>query len=701
MFKRILTALGFIGALVTTQAAKAETIYDSVFPTAASIKCASNQICANLGHVRVQSITFNSMSGSGLYKWESTCDGTPDSVTYIQPSGTTGCLAMEGFVYTGPIMVSNTDGIKALVPTDVTSAIRQGFASAGDGAPPLTYNWTPSSCTTNAGNGDNGSEIKSNYTGCWLASFPSGRADVTEFGCVYGGTSDCYAAISSAITFAATSPSYAVVFSGIARSSQALSFGSVRALGAFPISPTTPTQIGSPEIQCDITVVATCATFGISGAGNAGGSVQDLLVSFASGTPVSGQTAIRFQGNNSHCSDVGVHDAYVGYEFLNGITVHCVLMYSWRIQYQHIVQNGFPEIYITSGRFGLNASGEPTASDSFFGITGNDPNTLICTDCQFNLSSQSTAHLMNFYNISSQINGIYYISDSVFDNLAGTPCSSVFKTDSTAYLLHVHVVNSWINAGCKLIDQSAQKQAPVDFQLVNNSVLKFSDTTIDTGGVGQNIVFDISHNNSINGNLTLNSGAGSGSGGHGIFNNNGMQGNLTLTSTGHAWLRLDALGNHFCNSCTFTDSATGNIYANTPNVAWTPVLNFGGAASDWTYTSSGYSHRNADGTFTAVFGVHVTGKGTTTGAVTITGNPYTCATNYNLGGGFGNAGPSTLYAHALTGLTGAVTGELNQNATSISLAQSSSTGYSYSVADTNFSASPNSFISGQLTCPAK
>lgn len=73
---------------------------------------------------------------------------------------------------------------------------RNDFAN-GNGAPPLFYLPSNSVCSLNAGNGDNGSQVKSADSKCWLAVWPSSGIDPRQFGAT--NAADSSAAINAAI----------------------------------------------------------------------------------------------------------------------------------------------------------------------------------------------------------------------------------------------------------------------------------------------------------------------------------------------------------------------------------------------------------------------------------------------------------------------------------------------------------------------
>lgn len=74
-----------------------------------------------------------------------------------------------------------------LATTAISGGIwRNGFTSPGD-APPLFYQGSNSACSLNAGAGDNGSQVKSADSKCWLAVFPPTGVDIREFGATTSG----------------------------------------------------------------------------------------------------------------------------------------------------------------------------------------------------------------------------------------------------------------------------------------------------------------------------------------------------------------------------------------------------------------------------------------------------------------------------------------------------------------------------------
>jgi hypothetical protein len=67
--------------------------------------------------------------------------------------------------------VPNLAALKNLPSTQAKVIHRQGFFSPGDGGD-ATYNSSPSACTLNLGNGDDGAEVKARDGGCFTSLSP-------------------------------------------------------------------------------------------------------------------------------------------------------------------------------------------------------------------------------------------------------------------------------------------------------------------------------------------------------------------------------------------------------------------------------------------------------------------------------------------------------------------------------------------------
>lgn len=92
--------------------------------------------------------------------------------------------------------VANNTALAALRSSVYPFVMRDGYTTAGDGGGMLYYP-SNSACPLNSGNGDNGSEVKSSDSKCWLAVFPATGVDVLAFG------ADATAAATSDTAFSA------------------------------------------------------------------------------------------------------------------------------------------------------------------------------------------------------------------------------------------------------------------------------------------------------------------------------------------------------------------------------------------------------------------------------------------------------------------------------------------------------------------
>ncbi|MFK4447472.1 hypothetical protein ABH944_007790 [Caballeronia udeis] len=106
-----------------------------------------------------------------------------------------GTTAASAPVY--PTATSNA-ALMALPSTTASTITRLGFYAPGD-APTLVYTASGSPCSLNAGAGDNGSQVRSADSKCWIAVFPSGPVNVREWGAKGNGTFDDTAAFVGAL----------------------------------------------------------------------------------------------------------------------------------------------------------------------------------------------------------------------------------------------------------------------------------------------------------------------------------------------------------------------------------------------------------------------------------------------------------------------------------------------------------------------
>ena len=580
--------------------------------------------------------------------------------------------------------VLNLSTLEATASTTAVAVVRLAYSTNGD-APSLVYYASPSACSLNSGAGDNGSQVPSSDSNCWIALFPPGGADIREFGAVGDGSTDSHVAINSAAAYSVSSGACVAVPALTFYSTTTLTFGKAAVCGEALILPSNPSS--GPEFLCPATLGAACVTFGVTGTSDAGGGMHDIIAAF-SGTPQSGDQALVIYGYNTTCYDLLAKNAYDEITFSGtstvGISSHCSKLFGYGATHDHLVINSMPEVYITDARFGINGTGDAATTNAYIGFTGHDPNTFSCVNCQFNQSSGTLSYFMDFFSLTSQPNGVYKVTASHIEDVA----TDIIHSDGTGTCLRCIFVSDTFN------DTGAEFWAlngggVPDGTIISNDNIYVASFTMPTVQYTHFILA----NDWISGTLTVNSSSNSVA----TISNVIADGNVTIEG-GWGMLTLSNIR----SQATYSDAtATGLILASgTQPQAWTPVINFGGgAATEWTYTASGLAHRNPDGSFSATFGLSITAKGIATGAMTVTGLPYTCKTNYGLGGGYGDANSAPLYISGLQSLTSTGTAFANQGATTILLDESGATGLA-AITDANFASSPTSVISGTVTCPA-
>jgi hypothetical protein len=95
-----------------------------------------------------------------------------------------------------PVVLNNTQ-LGWLSTTQTLPVWRLGFYSPGDAGQPVLYVGSNSACSLNSGNGNGGSQVKSDNNMCWLAAFPD-YVSVLQFGADPTGVIDSMPAIRAA-----------------------------------------------------------------------------------------------------------------------------------------------------------------------------------------------------------------------------------------------------------------------------------------------------------------------------------------------------------------------------------------------------------------------------------------------------------------------------------------------------------------------
>lgn len=104
-----------------------------------------------------------------------------------------------------PDVVVTTDNNATLrnIPTIAANLVqRLGVVTKGD-APPLLFRPGTAACPLNAGNGDGGSQVRSADGKCWLAQFPVGPVDPSQWGALMTGLANDLPALNAAAAYLA------------------------------------------------------------------------------------------------------------------------------------------------------------------------------------------------------------------------------------------------------------------------------------------------------------------------------------------------------------------------------------------------------------------------------------------------------------------------------------------------------------------
>lgn len=181
------------------------------------------------------------------------------------------------------------------------------------------------------------------------------------------------------------------------------------------------------------------------------------------------------------------------------------------------------------------------------------------------------------------------------------------------------------------------------------------------------------------------------------FNNNlTVNGNTTLGSDAADSVTFNADDAAIPNGLTFTGGALG-FTPTTGSTVSAPSVAFGGASVGLTYNTVGerrgviYSRIGNHYFFNIWF--RLSAKGSSTGAFTLTGLPFTPG-----GSGAQTSYPCSIFVSDMTGLTGSIKASVVRGLTTVEIVQSATTGDVTGLTDANFTNS--SFMSISGLCPA-
>jgi hypothetical protein len=431
-------------------------------------------------------------------------------------------------------------------------------------------------------------------------------------------------------------------------------------------------------ILCTNAVTTTCLTLssGTSGVSGVGGiSARGIGVGF-SGTPAAGSIAIKVATTwNAALLDVNAFNAAIGFEFvatgIYGISAHLVRVTTCQITDAHMVIDGFPELRGTQLRLGCNNDGVNSNDyirlQNTLGGPSNSPNTVYIENSQFNAGGAQVGCWLHFVGISNLRNEFNFSGNHV-EAVNGALCSDAASTG----------INRLELTGNFFLDNSSSHDffalnaatAVNDWTLTGNQFNGWSGWTLAPSGQINGLIATGNRWNGPSISIT------------GVSNSTiDFEGNIysgvTLSGSFAA-----SIVKGLSTTGSWTNSATGPIEFPV-KTAWTPALQFGGAAVGMTYTTQTGNWQIIGKTLVYNFQITLSAVGSSTGTAAIIGLPQTC----------GNIGTAAIYNTGMSTLGGAPIA--STGGATVNLYQDGATGVG-TLSNSNFTAT--STIYGTITC---
>jgi hypothetical protein len=476
-----------------------------------------------------------------------------------------------------------------------------------------------------------------------FSSYNSDAVDIRQFGCVADGSACINNAISKTpgcVLIPATQEGFFVAAGSTINAGKCLK-GEFFTPGYTHPYASYPNELkGRAWIKCATSTTSVCVR---SEANAAYIANLNIATNFP---PALGSIGLQVKdGYNAQIRDIAVSGfdrcamwGPAGALGINGLSSHVIgLNLSW-CQTYYLVQDGWPELYITDGRWGSNGQGATAVTPkAMVYITkstdagaGGGPNSLVMTNVQVN-PGDAYVECMVLWGGETGTGGqtrYFRFIGNHWEFRAPPPSApakkGIFCSDSTVeYLGQLQVTDSSFQfddiggGGVFNFDPATS----IHELSITNSYLAADFTTLNLGPGNTPATASFISNTFLGGPLTL-----VGRSDSYLSLTNTVHANINLSGT---WGQLSLVNPIFA---TLTDTARGNVsYSGSRNQAWTPVIKFGGVTSTRTWNSGGITARTANGGFITTVVVEATGgTETASGNMTITGTPYTCSAGFGV-----------------------------------------------------------------------
>ena len=409
-----------------------------------------------------------------------------------------------------------------------------------------------------------------------------GDVSVEEFGAVGDGVTDDLAAFNSALLCGATT---VYAFGKTYRLSSGITVpGGVKLVsdGFIPGNPPS-----GAELLFDPSV-ATCVT--LNGDGNDTCGLFGFTVSRAAGTIPAGSIGVLVgEGYQVNLQDVFSHRHAIGFKWLaagtDGISSSCTRLYSGAIAEHHLIVDSWPELLLSQCRFGMNGAGDQNCT-AYMRITGGDsggggigPNTILCSQCQFNQGTNAPDYWLEFTGVLGEgSTAVEYKFTNC--HVEGVGTSGIFSAADVSMIDRLTIIGCTFNEPTTPFYALNAATQPSRWQIIGNNIFSSTFNLAPTSLISKVSVVG----NVIDGSASIIGASGSQL--HLVGNSHG--GNVTIAGSGWSYLYFE--GSFAAGALSLT--ATGNIYiiSGATFRSLNPFLAPPGSENAPTYTFAGDSN---------------------------------------------------------------------------------------------------------------